>query len=163
MKTHGEELIASYTHSESSTCLVEWRKACERIYKYITLAFSSNGFGNGVSFVVTDSRCNQHLTSNECFERPVRLPAALKAAKEAGAGKSKSIQLLTQVEQPYLHIAESSIIRRAHSKSYLQRIKRKCMSAPDEKTVVALTDDSDGNGGEDTSTYNMFVLPCCQT
>jgi hypothetical protein len=146
-------LISSYEHGKSAPYLVDWRRACERIYKYITLAFSTKGFGNGVSWVVTDSLCNQHLTSQECFERAVRLPAALKAAKEAGAGKSDSIQLMTAVREKYIQMAEKEVIRRAHSKTYIQRIKKRCKSVTKEKEVVPLTEDSDGNGGQDTSTY----------
>jgi acetoin utilization deacetylase AcuC-like enzyme len=108
--------------------------------------------------VVTDFLCNLHLTSHECFERAVRLPAALKGAKEAGAGKSERIHLMTAVKEKYLEMAEKEVIRRAHSKSYLQRMKKKCMSVSQEGEVVALTEDSDGNGGEDTSTSFRIYL-----
>lgn len=154
---HGEELISSYEHGKSTAYLVDWRKACERIYKYITLAFSTKGFGNGVSWVVTDSLCNQHLTSQECFERAVRIPAALKAAKEAGAGGSDRIQLMTAVAEKYLEMADKEVIKRAHSKTYIQRIKKRCKSVTQEREVVSLTEDSDGNGGHDTSTYLFMV------
>lgn len=154
-------MISSYNRGTSEPFLIDWRRACERIYKYITLAFSSDGFGNGVSWVLTDSLCNLHLTSSECFERAIRLPAALKAAKEAGAGKSDSIQLMTAVKGKYLDLAEKNVIRRAHKKTYLQRIKKKCMSVSNEKEVVSLTEDSDGNGGQDTSTYDP-CLSCMQ-
>jgi hypothetical protein len=99
-----------------------------------------------LSLVLTDSRCNLHLTSSECFERPVRLPAALKAAREAKG----SIRIDTKVEDRYLELAEKNVILRAHKKSYIQRIKARCLSAG-EDNVVPLTEDSEGQGGEDTS------------
>ena len=108
-----------------------------------------------MSRVITDALCNQHLTSQECFERPVRIPAALKAAKEAGAGKSDKIQLTIDVGAEYLQMAEKEVIRRAHSKTYIQRMKKRCLSVSQEKEVVALTEDSEGNGGEDTSKFSL--------
>ena len=117
----------------------------------MTLALSTNGFGNGVSVVLTDPVCNLHLTSSNCFERAVRLPAALKAVKAAGAGASEGLQLITSVDEDYLLLAAKKVVSRAHSKSYLKRIKKKCMSIPPDKEVVALTEDSEGRGGEDTS------------
>lgn len=98
------------------------------------------------SLVLTDSRCNLHLTSSDCFERAVRLPAALKAAREAKG----NICISTSVEDKYLELAEKNVILRAHKKSYIQKIKARCMSATGEN-VVPLTEDSEGNGGEDTS------------
>ena len=96
--------------------------------------------------MITDSRCNLHLTSSECFERAVRLPAALKGVKQAKG----NIQIINKVGDSYLNLAENDVIVRAHKMSYIQRIKKRCMAAT-EDNVVALTDDSDGNGGEDTS------------
>eukprot|EP00980_Cylindrotheca_fusiformis_P029153 scaffold22740_cov139-Cylindrotheca_fusiformis.AAC.7 len=130
--------------------LVDWCKLCERLYRYITIVFSAKGIGNKVSWVMTDSLCNQHLTSNGCFERAVRLPAAVKAAKQAGAGESENIQLMTAVNERYIELAEKHVINKAHSKSYLHRMKKRCMSVADDKNVVPLTEDSEGNGGEDT-------------
>ena len=101
---------------------------------------------SGGSLVLTDSSCNLHLTSSECFERAVRLPAALKAAREAQG----NIHITVSVEDRYLELAEKDVILRAHKKSYIQRIKTRCMSAVDDN-VVPLTEDSEGNGGEDTS------------
>ena len=117
----------------------------------MTTAFTDDGFGNGTSWVVTDSACNLHLTSNQCFERAVRLPAALKAAKMAGAGKSTRMQLTTAVEKKYIDMAEKEVILRAHSRTYLQRMKKRCLAAEPDGAVVSLTEDSEGNGGEDTS------------
>jgi acetoin utilization deacetylase AcuC-like enzyme len=106
---------------------------------------------SGGSLVLTDSRCNLHLTSSECFERAVRLPAALKAAKEAKG----NIQITTTVEDRYLELAQKKVIFRAHKASYIQRIKTRCLSAT-ESHVVPLTEDSEGQGGEDTSKYFCF-------
>lgn len=131
--------------------LIEWRKLCERIYKYITVIFSTKGIGNKVSYILTDSLCNQHLTSNGCFERAVRLPAAVKAAKEVGAGRNETLQLLTSVKPSYLEVAEMKVIKQAHSKTYIQRIKKRCMAIADDTMIASLTEDSEGNGGEDTS------------
>lgn len=110
-----------------------------------------------MSYVMTDTLCNQHLTSNGCFERAVRLPAAVKAAKEVGAGKNETIQLLTSVKPSYLELAETKVIRQAHAKSYIRRIKKRCMAIADETTIASLTEDSEGNGGEDTSKSLIFV------
>ena len=96
--------------------------------------------------MITDSRCNLHLTSTECFERAVRLPAALKGARQAKG----NIRIINTVGDKYLDVAENDVIARAHKMSYIQRIKKRCMAATGDN-VVALTDDSDGNGGEDTS------------
>ena len=140
--------------------LSEWRRACERLYRYISQALSSAGFGNGVSSVITDSRCNQHRTSSGCFERAVRLPAAIRAAKQAGAGTSDKIHLIAGLEDKYLEVAEERIIGKAHSKTYLKRIKSRCMAIPVDDNVVPLTEDSDGKGGEDTSTYCSTIFTC---
>jgi acetoin utilization deacetylase AcuC-like enzyme len=146
--------LISSLPGDSARLLTEWRRACERLYKYFTLALSTDGYGNGVSVVLTDSLCNQHLTSSGCFERAVRLPAAVKAAKEAGAGSSNNIKLIPAIEEKYLELAEKKVATKAHTKSYLKLIKSRCMSVPADTEVVHLTEDSDGNGGEDTSTYD---------
>lgn len=138
--------------------MLDWRRACERIYKHITIAFSSEGFGNGLSWVVSDSRCNLHLTSNECFERAVRLPAAMKAAKSVAAEKGDRLKIMDTVAKKYLEMAEKEVVRRAHSKTYLRRMKKKCQSVETEGEIVALTADSDNNGGEDTSELTDGML-----
>ena len=151
-------MISACEKGQSESSLADWCILCERIYRYITRAFSSEGFGDGVSWVVTDSICNQHLTSQDCFERAVRLPAALKAAKQAGAGKVDRLRFMASLKQRYLHMAENEVIRRAHSKTYLQRMKKRCMAVVQENEVVPLTEDSDGNGGEDTSKHLFVIL-----
>ena len=125
----------------------------------MTVAFSIDGFGNGVSLALSDSKCNLHITSTECFERAVRLPAALKAVRQVAAEDTR-LQIMTKTKEKYLRIAEDEVIRRAHTKAYLHRIKKKCLSVA-QGQVAALTEDSDGNGGEDTSTYFMFLLYFC--
>ena len=56
-----------------------------------------------------------------------------------------------------MNLAENDVITRAHKMAYIQRIKKRCMAAP-EDSVVALTDDSDGNGGEDTSKLLLLSI-----
>jgi hypothetical protein len=146
-------LISSYSDSGAAACLLDWRRACERIYKHITITFSIEGFGNGLSWVVSDSLCNLHLTSNECFERAVRLPAAMKAAKKVAAEKGDRLKIMDSVPKKYLAMAEKEVVRRAHSKTYLRRMKKKCESVETEGEIVSLTADSDNNGGEDTSEF----------
>lgn len=148
-KANGEDAIVSSGQSSSAGLLSEWRRACERVYKYMTHAFSSSGYGNGVSFVLTDYRCNQHVTSCGCFERTVRLPAALKAARDVGAGRQDNVQLTTTVDKSYLDKVENEVLMKAHSASYLRRMKSRCSQIQGDN-IVYLTEDSDGNGGEDT-------------
>ena len=145
------------TFKDNTRLVFEWRRLCERLYKYMTLAISSAGFGNGVSSVITDSLCNQHITSTGCFERPVRLPAAVKAAKDLGAGSTDTLQLISTVGHHYIDLAESSVVSKAHSKSYLKRIKKRCMTMPHHAEVVALTENSEGGGGEDTSKSLVYT------
>lgn len=111
---------------------------------------------------MTDSVCNLHLTSNECFERAVRLPAALKVAKEVVQTKKDRLKIMNFVRQEYLAMAEKKVMRRAHNKSYLKRLKKKCQSVEKEGTVIALTEDSDGKGGEDTSKYATVLSELSQ-
>ena len=110
--------------------------------------------GNGVTAVITDFRCNQHITASGSFERAVRLPAAIKGAKSAGAGSKERIPLVTKVEEKYMDLAEEKVLPKAHNGSYLKRIKDKIAALPQDAKGVPLTDDSDGEGGEDTSEYH---------
>jgi len=137
----------------------EWRKACEKVYKCSCIKLSSDGIGNGVTIVITDSRCNQHLTASGSFERAVRIPAAIKGAKNVGAGKKKSIPLILKVNDVYMDTAEKNVIPRAHKPSYLKRMKAKITALPPDKKGLPLTDDSEGEGGEDTSkSKRAFIL-----
>jgi len=153
VKSQGESLILSCLKKDKYLpFLKDWRRCCERIYKHINAKLECNN----VSWVITDSRCNLHLTSTECFERAVRLPAALKGARQAKG----NIRIINTVGDKYLDVAENDVIARAHKMSYIQRIKKRCMAATGDN-VVALTDDSDGNGGEDTKgskgTWNAAI------
>lgn len=149
-QTQGEDAIGIAFDTKNAVLLAEWRKACERIYKYITHATTAPGFGNGVSVVLTDYKCNQHITSCGCFERPVRIPAALRALRDIGAGSKDNFPLVTTIDQAYISKVEDKILMKAHSASYLRRMKTRC-SQIQENEVVYLTEDSDGGGGEDTS------------
>ena len=80
---------------DSSNLKADWRVATERIFRYILIPCScpeSSTGGNGVSVVLSDYQCNAHLTSGGCFERSVRLPAAIKGAKLAGASMSRIVE-----------------------------------------------------------------------
>lgn len=129
----------------------EWRKTCERIFRRAIVRLSHVDSGNNVTAILTDSRCNEHITASGSFERAVRLPAALKGAKKAGAGKKPTMPLITKIEDEYLTLAEDKVLPMAHKASYLKRIKKKITSLPQDAKGVPLTDDSDGEGGEDTS------------
>jgi len=123
----------------------------------MTVALSDDGFGNGISWILSDSLCNLHLTSTECFERAVRLPAAMRAAKEVASTNSR-LRIMNSVRDKYLEMAEKEVIRRAHTKVYLKRMKKKCQSVATEGEIVALTADSDNHGGEDTSTCGQMSI-----
>ena len=167
VQAHGEELIGSMHGAQRRSVLGEWRIACERLYRYMFQALSVAGYGNGVSSVLTDPRCNQHRTSSGCMERAVRLPAAMKAVKEVSAEAGDKIQLISGLDEKYLEIAEERVIGKAHSKTYLKRMKGRCLAVTNPDSVVPLTEDSDGNGGEDTSTYCRMscsvLLPFCRS
>jgi acetoin utilization deacetylase AcuC-like enzyme len=153
MKGHGEDCLEYSTippGMSKATIISEWRKACERIYKRAVSKLSFDGVGNGMTSVITDSRCNGHITQMGSFERPVRLPAAIKGAKRAGAGKSRHVTLLTEVEDNYYSMAENVVIPKAHKKTYIKRLKTKIQSIPPDQKGVPLTDDSEGEGGDDT-------------
>lgn len=157
LQFQGEEAIGISFAGKSTAILSDWRRACEKVYKYITHAVSTKGFGNGVSVVLSDYRCNQHVTSCGCFERAVRLPAALRAARDMGAGHNENIPLLTTIEKCYVDAAENDVLLKAHSISYLRRMKSRCSQIRDNQ-VAYLTEDSDGNGGEDTSKDIQILL-----
>lgn len=108
-------------------------------------------FGNGVTAVLTDSRCNEHITAKGSFERPVRLPAAIKGAKRAGAGSTSKFPLINKIENSYLNLAENTILPMAHKGSYLKKMKDKILALDPSTKGAPLTDDSDGEGGDDTS------------
>uniref|UniRef100_A0A7S4IKF4 histone deacetylase n=1 Tax=Odontella aurita TaxID=265563 RepID=A0A7S4IKF4_9STRA len=165
IKGHGEDILYSNIALDGlnrKNVVLEWRKACERVYKWTSVKYSSPGIGNGVTSVITDSRCNQHITASGSFERAVRLPAAIKGARKAGAGKKETIPLLYTVDQKYMELAEEEIIPKAHKASYLKRLKAKIANLPADAKGMPLTDDSEGEGGEDTmgsrGSYTAAVL-----
>mmetsp|Transcript_18048 Transcript_18048/g.22099 ORF Transcript_18048/g.22099 Transcript_18048/m.22099 type:complete len:1366 (+) Transcript_18048:144-4241(+) len=128
----------------------EWRKACERIYKRAIVRMGHINAGNNITAVLTDSRCNQHITATGSFERAVRLPAAIRGAKNAGAGAKQSMPLVNTIDESFLELAEQRIIPMAHKASYINRLKKKIAALPQDAKGVPLTDDSEGEGGEDT-------------
>ena len=130
---------------------VEWRKACERLFRRAVIRMGHLDFGNGVTAVLTDSRCNEHITTKGSYERPVRLPAAIKGAKLAGAGSSTKFPLISKVEEFYLDLAEQKILPMAHKATYLKKMKDKILALDPSAKGEPLTDNSDGEGGDDTS------------
>jgi len=155
VKRHGEEAISAVVEAKSRALVVaDWRRASERIYKYLTASISDENFGNGFSTVLTERSCNWHRTAVGCFERPVRLPAALKGARLAGAGTSATTRLTRDIDTHYFEYVEERLLNKVHSTSYLKRMKSRCAAAGSDSDGVVLTDDSDGNGGEDTSKTN---------
>eukprot|EP00559_Dactyliosolen_fragilissimus_P003919 CAMPEP_0184855834 /NCGR_PEP_ID=MMETSP0580-20130426/973_1 /TAXON_ID=1118495 /ORGANISM="Dactyliosolen fragilissimus" /LENGTH=1326 /DNA_ID=CAMNT_0027350471 /DNA_START=326 /DNA_END=4306 /DNA_ORIENTATION=- len=152
-KGHGEENLSTNNYSsqnDNNALIFEWRKACESIYKTAIFELSNLGDNDGITAVITDSRCNQHLTASGSFERAVRLPAAIRGAKAAGAGSLKIIRLINEVDDKYMELAEVCVLPRAHKASYLKRMKDKISALPSDAKGVPLTDDSEGEGGEDT-------------
>ena len=87
------------------------------------------------------------------MERTVRLPAALKGARLAGAGSRDNVQLALSVGDEYMELAENKVIGMAHSNSYLKRMRSKCAAINHGTSGIPLTEDSDCEGGEDTSTF----------
>lgn len=153
IKTLGEDFLSSHCitiNEKKPELIVEWRKTCERIYKCGISDLKVTGLGNGVTVVITDSRCNQHLTAVGSFERPVRIPAAIKGAKLAGCGSSEYFKFNTKVDDKYIDIAERKILPHAHQAKYLKRMKTKIAALPSNVRGHPLTDDSEGEGGEDT-------------
>ena len=71
IKSHGEESLDCGPLPpgvSKTTIIIEWRKACERLYKRAVSKLSTEGFGNNVTSVLTDSRCNGHITQSGSFE-----------------------------------------------------------------------------------------------
>jgi hypothetical protein len=154
LKRLGEESLAALLSGDARAVLVEWCRCAEKIYLFMVAMFADGkSVGNGLTAVITDTRCNSHRTSGGCFERPVRLPAALKGAKLAGAGRDDVTRLITSVPVQYLDYVEKKLLSKTHDMSYLKRMKSKCAAARTDDEVLMLTDNSDGEGGEDTSKY----------
>jgi hypothetical protein len=153
-KRLGEESLTTVLHSKDKAAIIEWRRLAEKIYQGFLQVFGDGEtVGSGLSVVISDTRCNGHRTSNGCFERPVRLPAALKGAKLAGVGSDKASRLITSVPDSYIDLVESRLLHLAHTAQYLKRMKSRCAAATSDNEVLVLTDNSSGEGGEDTSKY----------
>lgn len=164
LKRQGVEALSSL-QPQNPAAVAEWRRAAERLYKYITSQMK--GFNDGVSVVMTDPRCNGHITSTSSFERSVRLPAAIKGVRLAGASCNDRLKVVTAIPKNYVNMVEASLLPRVHSAQYLKRMKTRCAAAKSSVDVVKLTDDSDGGGGEDTSKFGShrrhsgITILCC--
>ena len=158
LKRLGEDTIYAVLKDRQYSTMKEWRHCSEGLYGYMTSSIPSPVFQNGHSVILTDYQCNGHLTSSGCFERSVRIPAALKAVRLAGGttDSNSPIQLITEIPQKYVNIAEKQILVKAHGYAYLKRIKSRCASLTNDADVAKLTDDSSGEGGHDT-------CKCCIT
>jgi hypothetical protein len=150
LKRHGVDVLTTAQY-RNLAAVSEWRRASERLYKYITSQVK--GFDDTMTIVLTDFKCNRHITSSTCFERCVRLPAAMKAVKLAGASKDGNPKLVTEIQKKYLDLVENHLLPRVHSAPYMKRMKSRCAATRSATEVVMLTDDSDGDGGEDTSKF----------
>lgn len=89
----------------------------------------------------------------------MRIPAAIRGAKRAGAGADVNVPLIYYVNESYLNVAEKNILPRVHKESYLKRLKSRISSISPDARGVPLTDDSEGEGGSDT---RKFRLPSSQ-
>jgi len=152
LKRQGEDTISSVLKYKHEPTVQEWRRFAERLFVYMTQTAPGFVFRNKLSLVLTDYHCNGHVTSTGCFERSVRLPAALRAAKLAGATTDSNgpIKLITEIPQKYAVMVEEKLLVKAHAAAYLKRIKGRCASLTNDSEVAKLTDDSSGEGGQDT-------------
>ena len=82
----------------------------------------------------------------------------VKAAKLAGAKESGHIRLVPMVDPVYVEFVEKNVVDKAHSSSYLKRMKTRCASALTKEEILVLTDDSDDNGGQDTRKFFSFSV-----
>lgn len=74
----------------------------------------------------------------------------MKGARLAGLGSAEKLKLVKGVSDNCIEYVESVLLARAHGSKYIDKIKARCNSAPSRDDVIMLTEDSDGNGGEDT-------------
>ena len=141
VKAFGEDYFSGMNDS-----MCEWRKICEKFYRTAKISL----LGNETTTVITDFRCNQHITANTSIERAVRLPAAIVGAKRAGAGSADGgIVLITKVEDEYIALAETKIIPMAHKATYIKRLKEKISALNSDAKGVPLTDDSSEDSDDD--------------
>ena len=165
LKTMGEEALASISARNFAQVSVEWRKACGRIYNFILQLFTDNKTGKGFSIIISDSRCNEHVTTSGCFERNVRIPAAMKGARLAVSSfpvgdKSAAKQgiMVQSVPDKYVKFVEERLLPKAHDSLYLAKMKARCAGPVDEEDgSILLTEDSEGEGGEDTGEFLVLV------
>jgi acetoin utilization deacetylase AcuC-like enzyme len=163
LKAHGASILKSTYPSLSQEkvghFLREWRIGCERIFSHTRAAFSSPSIGVGCCAILTDERCRLHLTGPGSFERAVRLPAAIKGAQNAGAGKTPDFLLLDNVEQKWCELAKETILPMCHGRKYLNRMRQKINEINALKMLAdgrvegrgePLSEDSDNEGGADT-------------
>ncbi len=161
LKKLGEESLASLVHASNCMSVIqEWRQAAEKIYHFMIAMFADGKeIGHGLSAVLTDTNCNGHITSSGSLERQVRLPAAVKGAKLAGAGcDGTTTRLITSIPAHYLEYVAEKLLPKAHDALYLKRMKSRCKAAQTDEEVLVLTDDSEGEGGEDTGTLFSVEL-----
>lgn len=146
IRSAGEDSFHVYPKEKSKALLQEWRVAAERMFRrFLKLVGQEDQ-----TLVITDGRCNGHITNGAAFERSVRLPAALKGARLAGLGSAKNLKLVDSVTDECMEFVESTLLMRAHESKYLEKIKTRCSTVQSKDEVFLLTEDSDGNGGEDT-------------
>ncbi|GMI01708.1 hypothetical protein TrLO_g11128 [Triparma laevis f. longispina] len=167
LKVRGEDtVLGSFVGlSARDKCkdyLSQWRNACERLFRFTRRMLSWEEAGSGVSAVLTDSNCNGHLTGSGSFERSVRLPAALKGARNAGYKPAKGrFKIHTSVEREFTQLATETVLPMVHEKKYLSRLRKRVEAISSQDRGVPLTDDSDGKGGDDTGgsagSYNAAV------
>jgi hypothetical protein len=159
-QSFGEDCLAA-DYNLLSKCfklvLTEWRKSCERVIKHSTLRSSSKVIGGEVTVILTDFRCNEHITKEGCVERPIRLPAALKGARLAGAGTSSTLPIYSTIEDHYFNLAKDKILEKAHTVSYLKKMQSRCASIAQDENGTNLTEGSDGEGGCDTSKFKAYL------
>lgn len=144
LKAYGEDLVAL---AKERKALAEWRRLMERLYRRLKNHVESKP----QTLVTTDGHCNLHLTAGTFMERSVRLPAALKAAKNAAKETQDLISFAHTVESQLVDYVQTSLLRRVHDPAYLKRIKRRCMKAKSDDEILMLTEGSDGVGGHDTT------------
>jgi acetoin utilization deacetylase AcuC-like enzyme len=142
----GEGMLSLFEESKSKAMIHEWRIATERMYRRLV---QCAGYKKQ-TLILTDWRCNGHVTNGTPFERSVRLPAALKGARLAGLGQSDLFELQESVTDEYIEYVESKLLYRAHEAKYLDKMKARCSSLPSDDTTAMLTEDSEGRGGMDT-------------
>jgi acetoin utilization deacetylase AcuC-like enzyme len=68
-----------------------------------------------------------------------------------GVGTDPNILLLTTVQDSYLTTAKDVVVPKAHKLSYIKRLKMKIALIGPTETGAPLTEDSEGNGGNDTN------------